>query len=44
MEYLVSSNLNVLNLGNVPTFVVNNRKEVIDLTLETNKIANLVRN
>jgi hypothetical protein len=44
MEYLVSSNLNVLNHGNDPTFVVSNRKEVIDLTLGTNKIANLVSN
>jgi hypothetical protein len=42
MEYLVSSNLNILNHGNKPTFVVSNRKEVIDLTLGTNKIANLV--
>jgi hypothetical protein len=40
----VSSNLNVLNHGNEPTFMVSNRKEVIDLTLGTNKIANLVSN
>jgi hypothetical protein len=44
MEYLVSSNLNILNHGNEPTFVVSNRKEVIDLILGTNKIANLVSN
>jgi hypothetical protein len=44
MEYLVSSNLNVLNLGNEPTFVVCNRKQVIDLTIGTNKIKNLVSN
>jgi hypothetical protein len=43
MEYLVSSNLNILNHGNEPTFVVS-RKEVIDLTLGTNKIANVVSN
>jgi hypothetical protein len=30
MKYLVSSNLNILNQGNEPTFVVRNRKEVID--------------
>jgi hypothetical protein len=41
MELLVSSNLNILNHGNEPTFVTCNRKEV-DLTLGTNKIANLV--
>jgi hypothetical protein len=44
MEFLASSNLNVLNHGNEPTFVVCNRKEVIDLTLGTNKIVNLVSN
>jgi hypothetical protein len=38
MEFLVSSNLNILNRGNEPTFVVHNRKEVIDPTLGTNKI------
>ncbi|PNF26374.1 hypothetical protein B7P43_G17902 [Cryptotermes secundus] len=44
MEFLVSSNLNILNHGNEPTFVVCNRKEVIDLTLGTNNIENLVSN
>jgi hypothetical protein len=44
IKYLVSSNLNILNHGNEPTFVVSNRKEVIDLTLRPNKIANLVSN
>jgi hypothetical protein len=42
MEYLVSSNLDILNQGNEPTFVTRNRKEVIDLTLGTNRIGNLV--
>jgi hypothetical protein len=44
MEFLVSSNLNILNHGNKPTFVVCNRKEVIDLTLGTTNIRNLVSN
>jgi hypothetical protein len=44
MEFLVSSNLNIHNRGNEPTFVVRNRKEVIDLTLGTNKIGDLVSN
>jgi hypothetical protein len=43
-EFLVSSNLNILNHGNEPTFVVFNGKEVTDLTLGTNKIGNLVSN
>jgi hypothetical protein len=33
MEFLVNSNLNILNHGTKPTFVFCNRKEVIDLTL-----------
>jgi hypothetical protein len=44
MEYLVSSNLNILNQGNEPTFVIRNKEEVIDLTLGTNRIGNLVSN
>jgi hypothetical protein len=44
MEYLVSSNLDILNQGNEHTFVIRNRKEVIDLTLGTNRIGNLVSN
>jgi hypothetical protein len=44
MEFLISSNLNILNHSNEPTFVVRNRKEVIDLTLGTNKIGDLVNN
>jgi hypothetical protein len=44
MEFLVSSKLNILNQGNELTFVVCNRKEVIDLTIGTNKIGNLVSN
>jgi hypothetical protein len=43
MEFLVSSNPNILNHGNEPTFVVCNRREVIDLTPGTNKIVNLVK-
>jgi hypothetical protein len=44
MEYLVSSNLNILNQGNEPTFVIRNRKEVTDLTLGTTRIENVVSN
>jgi hypothetical protein len=38
------SNLNILNRGNEPTFVVRNRKEVIDLALGTNKMGHLISN
>jgi hypothetical protein len=41
LEYLVSANLNILNKGNEPTFVVSNRQEVIDLTLGTDKVVDL---
>jgi hypothetical protein len=44
MEFLVSSNLNILNHGYKPTSVVCNRKEVTDLTLGTNKTGNPVSN
>jgi len=37
MEYLVSIDLNILNRGKKPTFVIINKKEVIDMTLGTNK-------
>jgi hypothetical protein len=42
LEYLVSANLNILNKGNEPTFVVSNRQEVTDLTLGTDKVVDLV--
>jgi hypothetical protein len=44
MEYLVTTNLNILNKGNKPSFVISNRKEVIDLILGTDKIGDLVTN
>jgi hypothetical protein len=44
MEYLVSRNLNIFNKGNEPTFVISNRKEVIDLTLGTDEIGDVVTN
>jgi hypothetical protein len=44
MEYSVRTDLNFLNKGNEPTFALSNRKEVIDLTLGTDMIGNLVTN
>ena len=38
----MSANLNILNKGNEPTFVVSNRQEVIDFTLGTHKVVDLV--
>ena len=42
LEYLVSKKLSILNLGNEPTFVTTTRREVIDITLGTNNIEDLV--
>jgi hypothetical protein len=44
MEYLVIANLNIHNKGNETTFVISSRKAVIDLTLGTDKIGDLVTN
>jgi hypothetical protein len=41
-EYLASANLNILNKGNKPNFVDSNRQEVIDFTLGTDKVGDLV--
>jgi hypothetical protein len=42
MEYLVSINFNIHSKCNEPTFVISNRKEVLDLTLGTAKIGDIV--
>jgi len=44
MEYLVRTNLNIVNRGNDPTFVISKGKEVRDLTLRNDKICDLVTN
>jgi hypothetical protein len=44
MKQLVITNHNIINKGNVPTFLSTNRKEVKDLTLGTDKIWELVPN
>ena len=43
-EYVVRTDLNIVNQGNDPTFVISKRKEVRDLTLTTDKKQNLVTN
>jgi hypothetical protein len=43
VEFLVSSNLNILNQGNEPTFMISNRRDITDLTLGSDCIGNLVR-
>jgi len=38
LEYLTTTDLNISNKGNKPTFVVTGRQEVIDITLATSNI------
>jgi len=38
LEYLATTDLNISNKGNKPTFVVTSRQEVIDITLATSNI------
>ena len=38
LEYLATTDLNISNKGNKPTFVVTGRQEVIDMTLATSNI------
>ena len=42
MEYMVSTELNILNKGNEHTFLNVTRRQVIDLTLGTTLVGNLV--
>ena len=42
MEYMVRTKLNILNKGNEPTFLNVRRRQVIDLTLGTTLVGNLV--
>jgi hypothetical protein len=44
MEYLVSTNLNILNKDKELTLVISNREVVIDLTPGADKIVNTVTN
>ena len=44
LEFFITSHLTLCNRGHEPTFVVQNRKEVLDLTLTNNFAVDLVRN
>ena len=39
LEFLVASNLEILNIGNKPTFVTRARREVLDITVSSQSIA-----
>jgi len=38
LEYLITTDLDILNTGNSPTFIVSNRQEVIDISLASNDL------
>ena len=42
LEYLVTTDLDILNKGTKPTFVISNRQEVIDITLVSRNIESYV--
>jgi ribonuclease HI len=44
MEYLMANDLEVLNRGSTPTFVIRQRQEVLDITLGCRNAARLVSN
>lgn len=44
LEYLVSTNLEFVNVGKEPTFVTSIRREVIDLTLANDKMSDMIIN
>lgn len=44
VEYLASTELELLNTGNSPTFSNRNRKEIIDISLASQSISNRIKN
>lgn len=44
LEYLASTHLDILNAGNKPTFVTENRSEVLDITLASQSFTSRVKN
>jgi len=44
LEYLITTDLDILSTGNSPTFVVSNRQEVIDISLASNDLAQEIIN
>ena len=44
LEYIISTNLEICNVGNSPTFIVANRQEIIDITLASINILDHIVN
>ena len=44
LQYISTTSLEILNKGNIPTFVTASRREVIDITLCTDSLADEIKN
>ncbi len=44
LDFIMSSNLQLLNKGNTPTFVTSRREEVLDITLVSSSFASMIKN
>jgi len=44
LEYLITTDLDILNMGNSPTFVVSNGQQVIDISLASNDFTKQIIN
>ena len=44
MNFLLDNKLSIANLGNEPTFIVSNRREVLDITIVSDRISHLISN
>jgi hypothetical protein len=44
VEYFMNSKIDILHQGKEPSFVIRNGKEVIDLTLRSGWVGNMVKN
>ena len=42
LEFIVKNNLEIMNIGNTPTFVTTARKEVLDVTIASSALANYI--
>lgn len=43
LEFILNYNLDILNVGNEPTFITSNRWEVIDITIATSLISKNIK-
>ena len=44
LQFIMANNLDIINVGNKPTFVTRNREEVLDVTIALTYLSNYVTN